>query len=438
LPGLGPLGAVLGEGGQGKVYLLPNFRLPDALGPFVYKEYKAHGLPAHGLRTLVGKRARLGPASRARLDELAVWPLRVVEDDGAARGVVMQRIPGTFFQERVLPGTGARSRAPREVQNLLIEPARAALVGVPSPTMAQRLMICRDFAAAVNFVHQLGLVVGDLNARNALFRVAQRPNVLLVDCDAMRVRGHAPVVSQLNAPDWDPPEGGNVLTQQTDLYKFGLFVLRCLSPRAMSSVNRDPNWARTVLDPQGMGLLRAGLDGPPSQRPSCHEWLRYLCTRLGEPPLPSATHSPLVPMNDLSASVPEVFLCHSSGDKDRVRALYRRLSSDGIRCWFDEECLLPGQDWKYEIRRALQQCTFVLACLSQGSIAKSGYLQKELKHALDLADEQPEGSIYLIPLRLEPCAVPDRLGDLHWADLFTEGGYARLVCALRSRRPSGA
>src|SRR5690348_2171930 len=42
-----------------------------------------------------------------------------------------------------------------------------------------------------------------------------------------------------------------------------------------------------------------------------------------------------------------IFLCHSSGDKERVRNLYQRLSNDGIRCWFDEENLLPGQDWEY-------------------------------------------------------------------------------------------
>ena len=36
-------------------------------------------------------------------------------------------------------------------------------------------------------------------------------------------------------------------------------------------------------------------------------------------------------------------------------------------------------------------------------------IQKELRKALDVADEQPEGSIYLIPVRLELCEFPDRL-----------------------------
>ena len=40
-----------------------------------------------------------------------------------------------------------------------------------------------------------------------------------------------------------------------------------------------------------------------------------------------------------------VFLCHSSGDKERVRQLYHQLMADGVDCWFDEERILPGQYW---------------------------------------------------------------------------------------------
>jgi hypothetical protein len=75
----------------------------------------------------------------------------------------------------------------------------------------------------------------------------------------------------------------------------------------------------------------------------------------------------------------------------------------------------------------------VLACLSTSSIETRGYVQKELRKALDVADEQPEGSIYLIPVRLELCEVPDRLSRLHWVDFFSHDGYERLVRTLRSR-----
>ena len=127
-----------------------------------------------------------------------------------------------------------------------------------------------------------------------------------------------------------------------------------------------------------------------------------------------------------------VFLCHSSGDKEEVRKLYNRLMADGISCWFDEEDLLPGQDWDAEIKIALRTCSHVLACISTSSISKTGYVQKELRQALDKADEQPAGSIFLIPVRLEDCEVPDRLRDLHYVDLFRPDAYSRLLRALKA------
>jgi hypothetical protein len=56
---------------------------------------------------------------------------------------------------------------------------------------------------------------------------------------------------------------------------------------------------------------------------------------------------------------PRTFLCHSSGDKAQVRALYNRLKIDGIRCWFDEEDLDPGQDWDLEITKAIEGSKYV-------------------------------------------------------------------------------
>jgi hypothetical protein len=60
-------------------------------------------------------------------------------------------------------------------------------------------------------------------------------------------------------------------------------------------------------------------------------------------------------------------------------------------------------------------------------------MQKEIKHALDVADEQPEGRIYVIPARLEECDVPARLSKFHWVDLFEDGGYGKVLEALKVR-----
>ena len=129
----------------------------------------------------------------------------------------------------------------------------------------------------------------------------------------------------------------------------------------------------------------------------------------------------------------KVFLCHASGDKPPVRELYRRLVAEGVDAWLDQEKLLPGQDWRVEIPRAVREADVVVICLSNKSITKEGYVQKEIKFALDSADEKPDGAIFLIPARLEDCIVPERLSRWQWVDLYEEKGFIRLLRSLKLR-----
>jgi hypothetical protein len=128
-----------------------------------------------------------------------------------------------------------------------------------------------------------------------------------------------------------------------------------------------------------------------------------------------------------------VFLCHSSGDKPAVRALYRRLRSDRYQPWLDEEDLLPGQHWETEIEQAVRRSHVVLICLSNTSVNRAGFVQKEIKFALDVLAQQPEGVIFVVPARLEFCDVPPSLRHLHYVDLFAAAGYEKLTRSLNAR-----
>jgi hypothetical protein len=129
-----------------------------------------------------------------------------------------------------------------------------------------------------------------------------------------------------------------------------------------------------------------------------------------------------------------VFLCHASADKPAVRQLYKRLADlNWVKPWLDRENLLPGQNWREEIPKAVRASHIVLVCISRRSITVEGYVQKEITDALDVAKEKPENTIYLIPLRLEECEPPTRLVDLHWVDYFEEDGFEYLLRALRFR-----
>lgn len=95
----------------------------------------------------------------------------------------------------------------------------------------------------------------------------------------------------------------------------------------------------------------------------------------------------------------KVFLCHASGDKPAVRKLYQRLQRDGFQPWLDEKDILPGQDWESEIQNALRTADVVLVCLSSHAVNKYGYVQKEIRLALDAADQKRESRRARITIR---------------------------------------
>jgi len=135
-----------------------------------------------------------------------------------------------------------------------------------------------------------------------------------------------------------------------------------------------------------------------------------------------------------------VFLCHSSNDKPAVRELYQKLRAEPwIQPWLDEEELYPGQDWNMEIEKAVEVADAIIVCLTKNSINKEGYVQREIRIALDYADYKPEGTLFIIPVRLEECTPPKRLARWQYADYFEgqrERAFQRLLTSLKKHAVS--
>lgn len=128
----------------------------------------------------------------------------------------------------------------------------------------------------------------------------------------------------------------------------------------------------------------------------------------------------------------KVFLCYAHSDKAEVYKLYQRVAKEfGIETWFDAEKLLPGQDWEHAIRKAILESDVVVICLSRQFNKLGGYRHKELKIALEKANLLPSQEIFIIPVRLEKCALPGRLRRWQCVDLFEDDGYQKLLQALR-------
>jgi len=142
---------------------------------------------------------------------------------------------------------------------------------------------------------------------------------------------------------------------------------------------------------------------------------------------------------DARKSVGKVFISYAHEDLETARRLYRDLNSLGADPWLDKEDLLAGQDWEREIVRSIRESSHVLALISQHSVNKRGFVQKELRQALEVLKEIPPDEIFIIPCRLDDSKPRhERLSKLHWVDLFSsyEDGLSQIARSLGLPTPA--
>ena len=119
------------------------------------------------------------------------------------------------------------------------------------------------------------------------------------------------------------------------------------------------------------------------------------------------------------SSEKKIFISYAREDVEAAKKIYTEIKNAGGIPWFDQEDLLPGQDWELEISRTIRKSSHFIAIISKHSVDKRGFVQKELKKALDIFEEMPPGTIYIIPVRLDDVEPLYRdLGKIHRVDMF--------------------
>lgn len=185
-------------------------------------------------------------------------------------------------------------------------------------------------------------------------------------------------------------------------------------------------------------LRELGIEPQPSTIDPPDDRTSYQSSREEQTKAAPSGKVPPVPDNNedskdkIEKNTPLIFISYAREDEAKARDLYNRLTQLDFRPWLDKEDILPGEEWNLKINHTLRQSDFLLICLSKKSITKRGYIQKEIRMAVDIAKEMPEGTIFLIPVRLEDCEVPASLEKYQWVDLFSANGFNKLVKAIHT------
>ena len=127
-----------------------------------------------------------------------------------------------------------------------------------------------------------------------------------------------------------------------------------------------------------------------------------------------------------------IFLSYARDDQDAVKLIHKRLQAEGYSPWMDQFDILPGEDWERAIRAAIKKADFFLIFLSGHSVNRRGVLQKEIRAALDSWTGMLPSDIYLIPVRLNDCPIPDELLSFQWVDIFDDSGWSKLLLSIKA------
>lgn len=128
-----------------------------------------------------------------------------------------------------------------------------------------------------------------------------------------------------------------------------------------------------------------------------------------------------------------IFLLYAREDLDAVRRLAEALKERGFNPWLDVDELVPGAVWQKSVLNALEESAAALVFVSRNltKAEKSGFVQEELKTAMNVLHEPESNVSPVIPVRLDDTDVPERLSHIRWVDLQDDGSLEQLERGLR-------
>ncbi|MEO1445473.1 MAG: TIR domain-containing protein, partial [Cyanobacteria bacterium J06635_11] len=130
----------------------------------------------------------------------------------------------------------------------------------------------------------------------------------------------------------------------------------------------------------------------------------------------------------------DVFLSHSSKDKDVVREIANRLKADSVRVWFDEWEIQPGDNIPHKLEEGLEHSRMLVLCMSAQAFG-SDWAQLE-SNTFRFRDPLNQSRRF-IPLRLDDAPLKGSLSQfsyIDWATKDQQKAYAQLLTACKPNK----
>lgn len=129
-------------------------------------------------------------------------------------------------------------------------------------------------------------------------------------------------------------------------------------------------------------------------------------------------------------TIPTLFLSYARADAQHVEKIYQMISRQGYTPWMDVHDISGGEDWLHAINVAIDKSELFVPILSNNSVNRRGMIVKEVQRALDRWHGMLPGDIYVIPIRLDDCPIPELIQHLQVLDWEEGRGKSKLFKAI--------
>src|ERR1700745_4110007 len=101
----------------------------------------------------------------------------------------------------------------------------------------------------------------------------------------------------------------------------------------------------------------------------------------------------------------DVFISHSSKNKELARFIFYNGISNGLKPWFDEALLIVGEDMKPRIRQAIANSAAYLLLHSKEAMTDRSWVPFEMQVAME--EKKHNEAFRIITIKLDDRDVPE-------------------------------
>ncbi len=253
------------------------------------------------------------------------------------------------------------------------------------------LELTSELAGVTYFLHQKGLIHGDIKPSNIFMRSEKSP--LLIDFGSCAPIAFDALSPRIFSPGYAPPEAmekGGARGEWSDVYSLTATVCSALTAQQPPKDGFTASFVDQINLPRPIQeTFKSSLSNDPRVRPQSVTDFLSGCGLS----MPSS--------GQVDAEQNSLFISYARADSDKVYPLVEYLQNRGVSVWIDTGAIQSGRAWAESIAKGISSARYFMVFCSPNSATS-----ESVENEIYLANQKKKP---ILTTMLEPMEIPDSI-----------------------------